>query len=139
MGGLAWVKKYGHITMIPIEAKRRGGRNSAKSQNRKQVHYAERLFDSWAVKNGFTVYKNGFPDRVVERNGEISFVEVKCPKGRLERSQQRLFTLLAKIGYPVTIWRPSTRSLWKANREATIHSFDAKPEIVCRLSSRWRC
>ncbi len=51
---------------------------------------------------GYTVFHKGWPDFLIERNGEIELVEVKptmkrtCRAGRLSRPQQRLKAILEK-------------------------------------------
>lgn len=108
LGGIAQHEKHG--CLIPIESRRKGGRNSAKSQNRKVGKYSEKLFKKFAESKGYEVYLHGFPDAVMVKDNEVVFVEVKCQKGRLTERQKKTFQILEKLGFKVRVWvAPSTR------------------------------
>lgn len=108
LGALAQHKKHG--CLIPLEARRKGGRNSVEAQNREMPKYTEKMFKEWAEENGYEVYLHGFPDAIIVKDGKITLVEVKCIRGRLEDSQKKTFKLLRELGLKIKIWTaPTTR------------------------------
>jgi len=112
LGAIAQHKKYG--CLIPLEACRKGGQMTGLSQGGKhhQNHgWAEKGFDAWAEKQGYSLYKHGFPDRVMIKNDELVFVEIKGPREAL--NQKRIHALFKRLGLKIIVWRP--QSLQRAN------------------------
>ena len=110
IGGKAQHKKYG--CLIPIESRRKGGRNSGlkqKGNNHKYHGLSEKIFDEKAKENGYIIYKHGFPDRVIEKDGKIVFVEVKHPKSHLSNNQKEMHNLLRRLGLNVVTWKPNMK------------------------------
>jgi hypothetical protein len=108
LGGKAFVKKHGP-PKIPLEALQRGGRNSGHKQmgGRHPNHgLPEKLFDEKAESEGYILYRHGFPDRAIEKDGKIVLVEVKGQNCNLEKNQRKLHKLLKKLGIEVKIWKP---------------------------------
>lgn len=64
-------------------------------------------FDRWAKKQGYKVYKNGYPDRVIEKDGEYIFVEVKNRGEKLTEDQKVMHNILRNCGLKVIVARPS--------------------------------
>lgn len=107
MGAKAQHKKHG--CLIPLEALRRGGRNSGKKQKgqKHQKHgVTEKKFDEWAKKEGYKIYKDGYPDRAIKKDGKVIFVEIKGPKDRLRKSQKKMHGLFKELGLKVIVWQP---------------------------------
>ena len=107
LGALAQHKKHG--CLIPIEARRKGGRNSGRLQRgglHRNYGNAEKEFDEWAKSQNYKIYKHGFPDRAIEKDGNIIFVEVKSDKDKITKAQREMHKLFEKLGLNVIIWRP---------------------------------
>lgn len=72
-----------------------------------KVNHSEKIVKILLEKNGFTLYRSGYPDYLVEDNyGGLFFVEVK--KGhlrdtRLSLNQGEMFDKLASLGLHVYI------------------------------------
>jgi hypothetical protein len=80
-------------------------------KHRQNHGWAEKGFDAWAEKQGYSLYKHGFPDRVMIKNDEIVFVEIKGPREAL--NQKRIHALFKRLGLKIIVWRP--QSLQRAN------------------------
>jgi len=107
LGALIQHRKYG--CLIPTEARRKGGRIAGKHQ-KNGIHQnhglTEKKFDEWAESKGYKIYKYGFPDRAIEKDGEIIFVEIKRPKEKLSEKQRQMHELFRKLGLKLMVWRP---------------------------------
>lgn len=67
----------------------------------------EGIFFDLATERGWEVTAQGWPDFLVERDGEVILVEVKPSRGRKLRSEKlRLLTSLAERGIPCFAWSP---------------------------------
>lgn len=63
-------------------------------------------FDLWAKKQGYIVHKNGFPDRVIEKDGEYKFIEIKNRDEKLRENQKIMHKILEKCGLTVMVVKP---------------------------------
>jgi hypothetical protein len=70
---------------------------------------AEHTFANWAIDQGWSVTKRGWPDYFCRRESEVMCVEVKCSDG-LSHEQRRTAEDLTAHGIPTYVW-------WMQNRE----------------------
>ena len=66
---------------------------------------AERAFEAWAIAEGWSVTKRGWPDFLCYREGEAMAVEVKF-SDNLSTQQRDACRLLSAHGIPTFIWSP---------------------------------
>lgn len=64
---------------------------------------SEYLFQQSALKEGWTIYRSGWPDFLLERDGILRFVEVKHHRHGLNPNQKTLFATLKRNGFPVEV------------------------------------
>lgn len=69
---------------------------------------AEFSFGYQADKLGWNLYRHGWPDFLVEREGELFAVEVKQGKDELNERQKATLSALDRAGIPCFVWRPDT-------------------------------
>jgi hypothetical protein len=72
----------------------------------KSLTPAEGAFLLRALKQGSKVLRNGWPDFLVERDGEVFAVEVKQGPDDLSDAQVRMFAALERVGLKVYVWAP---------------------------------
>lgn len=109
MGAKAQHEKHG--CLIPTPSRKLGGKNSMRVKQtgaiiRNRGKQAEKEFDAWAKKMGYNIFNNGFPDRVIEINGKIVFVEIKTRKSKLTKAQKTMRKLLESYGFEYIVWKP---------------------------------
>jgi hypothetical protein len=69
----------------------------------------EQLFKKQAIDKGYKVFKTGWPDYLIQRNGTIAFIEIKKDKNdKLKSNQYELMRILHEYGLACFIWRPDT-------------------------------
>ncbi len=76
--------------------------NIKRVKNRENFHM---LFEKIMKEKGIKVYKNGWPDYVVESKSKLSFVEVKNPKEKLRENQRGLRELFEKYRLRYFVYR----------------------------------
>ncbi len=70
------------------------------------MHKSEQEVKEQLEQEGWTVYRNGWPDFAAIKNGMLRFVEVKAT-GHLSNEQLRMFALLNGLfGIEVEVLRP---------------------------------
>lgn len=70
-------------------------------------------------KEGWVVYRNGWPDFAIEKNGVLRFVEVKSEADEPSAEQNRMFKLLSRYtGITVEIRRPTSAASLADRQEA---------------------
>lgn len=67
---------------------------------------AERQFAAWAIEQGWSITKRGWPDFICRRGQEMMCVEVKSGSDHLSHAQQATASDLAAHGIPCFEWRP---------------------------------
>ena len=60
--------------------------------------------EGWIVVKLIKTTMNGIPDLMALRNGEVLFVEVKQPKGKLAPIQELRIQELKDQGFRVEVW-----------------------------------
>ena len=67
---------------------------------------AEAKFKCEAIKKGWKVLRNGWPDYLIYKDDQIAFVEVKDKGDWLKPNQIEMLSLLSKFGLKCFTWRP---------------------------------
>ena len=57
-------------------------------------------------KDGYKVFKNGWPDFLTLKNGRLRFIEVKERWDVLSKEQIAMMQVLSDNGFPCFIWSP---------------------------------
>lgn len=65
---------------------------------------AEMMFDDLVRREGWELHLAGWPDRWIEKDGEIVFVEVKGKYGELKSHQIETLMMLDRQGLSVRVW-----------------------------------
>jgi uncharacterized protein (DUF1330 family) len=76
--------------------------NIKRIKNTENFH---KLFERIMKDKGIKVWKNGYPDYVVESKGKLTFVEVKNPKEKLKEHQREIRELFEKYGLKYFVYR----------------------------------
>lgn len=79
---------------------------AAKTADEKRLTAAEREFLERALGRGARVLRNGWPDFLIERDGETFAVEVKRGTDDVSDAQARMFEALERAGIRVYVWNP---------------------------------
>lgn len=69
------------------------------------LKWAEK-FDREARARGYRVIRNGFPDRVIIKNGKVTLVELKTFEDKLKPHQVEVHKILCKLGINVVVAKP---------------------------------
>jgi len=99
--------------------------------------YTEEVFDKIAERFGYEIYRSGWPDRVLEKDGKIIFVEIKSMNDELTPKQKRAHKLLRKVGIKVeTVYADEFVKFFMRLEPVRSHQlvYDRKPIIRWRLS-----
>jgi hypothetical protein len=68
---------------------------------------AEQLCMGHMLAQGCTIYRNGWPDFLIDTDdGRTIAVEVKAPTDQVRPAQRRMFAALERLGIPVFVWDP---------------------------------
>lgn len=71
------------------------------------MNEAEETLKKKLEKKGYTVYRNGWPDFIVQREDEIIAIEVKSHQTeKLEENQLSIMELLSSLGIKCQRWSP---------------------------------
>lgn len=93
---------------------------------------SEEIFDKWAEKEGYTIIKNGFPDRILFKDdiGYI-FVEVKRPYGKFKPTQLETFPILKDFGLDLRVFRISKNDYKKGKIiDSTLVGWDEVKKLL---------
>lgn len=71
-----------------------------------RVNDAERAFLESASERGAKCWRNGWPDFLVERDGQKIGIEVKRGSDFISESQSLMFAALETVGLDVFVWNP---------------------------------
>lgn len=87
------------------------------------MHKSEKEVQDKLEQEGWTVYRNGWPDFLAEKDGAFRLLEVKAT-GNLSPEQVRMFALLQRLlSVPVEVLRPvrlKRRSMKEACEQLTL-------------------
>lgn len=105
-GAIAQHKKHG--CLIPHKSRVKGGKTSGAKKSgsviRTKGKIAEQKFEQWAKENHYKIYNNGFPDRIIVKDDELIFVEIKTNKSKLSKEQRKIRNLFEKHGLNYVVW-----------------------------------
>lgn len=79
---------------------------AGRTADEKSLKPAEREFLARAMGKDARVLRNGWPDFLVERDGETFAVEVKRGTDDISGAQARMFEALERAGIKVYVWNP---------------------------------
>lgn len=120
---LKWLKRIGYEP--PEQPRNQAVESVARKRSRRQIDEspldlsgdglvrAEKMFLERAKQKSLTVWRNGWPDFLVDSpvHGGLVAVEVKSESDRLSRRQAAMFSALERVGLRVFVWSPEEPSV----------------------------